>query len=124
MGYVSRVNDGNGTHLIEPTLYAATSGTASAITASITNFAVVEGVVVSLKITTTNNASATLQIGNDMTAATIRYEGSAITAGALVAGHIYNFVYTLDNSTYYWDLIGELSSDSRIELLDLTSVGA
>lgn len=92
MGYIKDVKIGSTTHLIEPILYAATAGSASAITASISNFELQTGVVVTLKITTTNSASATLNV-NSTGAKTIKYNGAALAGGELVATKFYSFVY-------------------------------
>ena len=106
MAHIKDVKIGSTTYLIEPRIYAATSGTSSAITASISNFELVEGVVVTLKITTANAANATLKIG-DTTASNIKYKNANITANALSANRVYSFVY--DGSA--WQLIGELDTD-------------
>ena len=110
MSYINKVNTGEGTHLIEPTLFAIAGGTASAYTAAISNFELVEGVVVNIKFTTTNSANATLNI-NNTGARTIKYKGSNIDANALIANRIYSFVCTNTNNTYYWDLISSLHTD-------------
>lgn len=114
MGYINKVQVGNSAHLIEPTLYAETGGTAAAITATITGFEAIEGVVISLKITTSNNASATLNVNSGGEKA-IYYDATAIAAGVLQEGHIYNFIYS-NNS---WYLLGDLSADVRIEIVDM-----
>jgi len=46
MPYVNKVHIGSTDYLIEPTLFATTSGTSSAYTASITGFETVEGAAV------------------------------------------------------------------------------
>ena len=114
MGYVNKIQIGNSAHLIEPTLYAETGGTAAAITAAITGFEAIEGVVISLKITTSNNASATLNVNSGGEKA-IYYNAAAIAAGILQEGHVYNFIY-LNNS---WHLLGDLSVDAKIEIVDM-----
>jgi len=121
MGYINKVKIGNDAHLIEPTIYGVTNGTAAAITTSITGFEAIEGVVIGLKITTPNSASATLNVNNSG-AKTIRYEGMAIAAEILQEGHIYNFVYTKENNVYYWDILGDLSIDTTIEIVDMMVV--
>lgn len=119
MGYIHTVNIPNDqSYLIEPTLFAITSGTSSAYTAAISNFALVEGVVIHIQINVTNTANATLNV-NNTGAKVMRYEGTTITAGELIAGRIYSFVCTSTNSTYYWDLISDLPRDDRIELVDM-----
>ena len=118
MSYVNQINVDSGTHLIEPTLFAVTSGTTSAYTAAISNFGLIEGVVVHIQINATNAANATLNV-NSTGAKAMRYEGTAIAAGELVADRIYSFVCTKTGTTYYWDLISDLPRDDRIELVDM-----
>lgn len=112
MSYINSLQIDNGTtHLIEPTLFATTGGTASAITASISNFELVAGVLITLKITTTNTASATLTINNG-SAKAIQYKGAAIDANILKSTHIYNFVY--DGAA--WQIIGEKLNQNELIL--------
>ena len=55
MGYIHTVNiTGDQSYLIEPTLFAVTGGTSSALTASINNFELVAGVMITLQIRNTN----------------------------------------------------------------------
>lgn len=110
MSYVNRVNTGEGTHLIEPTLFAIAGGTAGAYTAAINNFTLVEGVVVNIQFTTTNSANATLNV-NNTGAKVIRYKGSAVDANVLIANRTYSLVCINNNNTYYWDLISSLHTD-------------
>ncbi len=118
MSYISRVSDGNGTHLIEPTLFAIAGGTATAYTATIDNFSLVEGVVVHIKFTVTNGSAATLNI-NSTGAKALRYEGATLSTGALVPDRIYSFVCITDSSVQYWELLSDLSHEDRIELVDM-----
>jgi len=64
VSYIDRIKVGNTTHLIEPTLYKNSAGTASAITAAVSDFVLIEGATVYVKITTTNNANATLNVNS------------------------------------------------------------
>ena len=114
MSYINKVNTGDGTHLIEPTLFAVAAGTSSAYTAAIDGFALVAGVVINVEIDTANAANATLNV-NSTGAKAIRYEGSAIAAGML-DGRVYSFICTESSGVYYWDLI---SYDDRVELVDM-----
>lgn len=107
MAHIKDVKIGNNTYLVEPTVYAATAGTASAITAAITNFALDTGVVATLKITTANAGNATLNI-NGTGAKAIRYNNTNIIANVLKINKFYSFVY--DGS--YWQLINELDTDT------------
>ena len=111
MGYISKINTGTGTHLIEPILFAVTSGTSAAITASISDFELISGVVITLQIRTTNTNAATLSINNG-TAKSIYYQGAAIEANILKQGHIYNLVY--DGNI--WHVLGEKLANSEMVL--------
>lgn len=119
MGYVNKVNVGNNTHLIEPTLFAVAGGTSSAYTANITNFELVTGVTISLKITTNNIASATLAINNGAAKA-IQYKGSALAADVLKQNYIYNLIY--DGTV--WHIIGEKLDKSEMILSHKLTFGA
>ena len=120
MSYVNKIRISNDTHLIEPTLHAVAAGTASAYTASISSFELIEGVVITIKLTTDCAANATLNVTNKGAKA-IRYEGVAIGGGMLRANRTYSFVYTITNNVGYWDVIGNLSGDDRIEIEDWTA---
>ena len=109
MAHIKDVKIGNNTYLVEPTVFAATAGTASAITAAITNFALDTGVVVTLKITTANAAGATLNVSSTG-AKNIKYDGANIIVNALKANRYYSFVY--DGTS--WQLIGELDTNTQI----------
>ena len=102
MGYINKIAVDTSTHLIEPTLFAVTDGTASALTASISNFELVAGVTIALQIRNTNSSNATLSI-NSGTAKAIYYQGATISANILKQGYIYNLVY--DGNI--WHVIGE-----------------
>ena len=119
MSYINRINTGEGTHLIEPTLFAVTNGTASAITATITNFELVAGVMITLQIRTTNNNEAKLSINNEADKA-IYYQGATISAGILKQGHIYNLVY--DGNI--WHVLGEKLSSSEMTMPHKLTFGA
>jgi len=108
MAHIKDVKIGNNTYLIEPTVYAATAGTASAITAAVNNFALGTGVVVTLKITTTNAANATLNV-NSTGVKTLRYGNVNLAADVLKVNRFYSFVY--DGT--YWQLIGELDTNTN-----------
>ena len=119
MSYIDRINTGEGTHLIEPTLFAVTNGTASALTASITNFELVSGVTIALQIRNTNTASATLAINGGFAKA-IYYQGSAIEANILKQGYIYNLVY--DGNI--WHVLGARLSSNEMILPHKLTFGA
>ena len=119
MSYIDRVNVGGTTHLIEPTLFAVTNGTAAAITATINDFTLVTGVTITLQIRTANAANATLAI-NSETAKAIYYQGSAIEASILKQGHLYSLVY--DGNI--WHVLGEKLSSNEMVLPHTLTFGA
>lgn len=112
MGHIHAIQTpDSSTHLIEPLLFATTGGTASAITASISNFELVAGVSITLKITTTNEANATLSI-NGETAKSIYYNNNAIIANILKQNYIYNLVY--DGNV--WNVLGMRYAEAEMTL--------
>lgn len=119
MSYIDRINTGEGTHLIEPTLFAVTSGTASALTATITNFELVAGVTITLQMHTNNSDAASLSINNSESKP-IYYRGAAVTANILKQNNIYNLVY--DGST--WHIIGEKLANNEMVLPHKLTFGA
>ena len=119
MSYINKVNTGATTHLIEPTLFAVTSGTSSAITATINNFELVAGVSIILKITTTNTNNATLSI-NGTTAHPIYYNNSAVAENILKENYIYNLVY--DGTV--WHVIGAKLTNNEVTLPHKLTFGA
>ena len=116
MSYINRINDGNGTHLIEPTLFAVAGGTSAAYTATIDNFTLVDGVVINIAFSNTNSASATLNI-NSSGAKGLYYAGAAIAANLLTADHTYNLVY--DSTNNRWNIIGDLNIEAKVEIVDM-----
>ena len=120
MAYISRVQIDNGNpYLIEPTLFAVASGTSSAFTATINNFELVAGVMITLQIQNTNSSAATLSI-NGANAAAIQYQGSVIEANILKQGHIYNLVY--DGNV--WHVLGEKLSSAEMSMPHKLTFGA
>ena len=120
MGYIHTIsiNDQN-QYLIEPTLFAVTSGTSTAMTATITNFELVAGVTITLQIRTTNGNAATLSINSGGTKA-IYYQGAAIEANILKQGHLYNLVY--DGNI--WHVLGEKLSSAEMSMPHKLTFGA
>lgn len=112
MAHIKDVTIGSNTYLIEPRIYAITSGTTSAFTASIDNFELVTGVIVTLKMNAANEANATLKVGTTDTK-NIQYKNTNITAGALKANRFYSFIYDGTN----WQLIGELDTNNVTQTL-------
>lgn len=120
MGYIHTVNiTGDQSYLIEPILFAVTSGTASVISATISNFELISGVVITLQIRTSNTAAAKLSINNGEQKA-IYYQGAAIEANILKQGHIYNLVY--DGNI--WHVLGEKLASSEMVLPHKLTFGA
>ena len=120
MGYIHTVNiTGDQSYLIEPTLFAVTGGTSSALTASINNFELVAGVMITLQIRNTNSSAATLTMNSGNTTA-IYYQGSAIGDNILKQGHIYNLVY----DGVVWHVLGEKLASSEMTLPHKLTFGA
>lgn len=120
MGYIHTVNIiGDQSYLIEPILFSVTSGTASVIEATIANFELVTGVVITLQIRTSNANAAKLSINNGEQKA-IYYQGAAIEANILKQGRIYNLVY--DGNI--WHVLGEKLSSSEMVLPHTLTFGA
>lgn len=120
MGYIHTVSiTGDQSYLIEPTLFAVTGGTSSALTATITNFELVTGVLITLQIHTTNSNAATLSINNEE-AKVIYYQGAAVNASILKQGHIYNLVY--DGNI--WHVLGEKLSSTEMSMPHKLTFGA
>lgn len=109
MSYIHALQIDNGTtHLIEPLLYATAEGTSSALTASISNFELVAGVYVNVKVGSVN-ANATLNV-NGTGAKDIYYKGIKINSDTLTDGNIYTFIYT----GTYWEILGDVTSKNII----------
>ena len=119
MGYLHTVQTGGSQYLIEPILFAVTSGTSTVITATITNFELVAGVSIVLQIRTTNGNAATLSINSGDTKA-IYYQGAAIEANILKQGHLYNLVY--DGNI--WHVLGEKLSSAEMSMPHKLTFGA
>lgn len=104
MGYIHAIKTpDNTTHLIEPLLYATASGTADALTATISNFTLVTGAYVHVKVGNVNT-NATLNV-NNTGAKSIYYKNTNIASGQLTADNIYTFVYDGTN----WSLLGDIT---------------
>ena len=94
--WVSQGNDSNTTYT--PPKLGSGYGTCStssgtALTASLTDYTLVTGGIVTVKFTNAVPAGATLNI-NSKGAKSIYYRGAAITAGVIEAGDIATFVYS------------------------------
>lgn len=106
MGYINNIQVDSTTHLIEPTLYAAssTSNSGAAYTASISDFSLVTGVTIQIKFSVTNKANATLSINNG-DVKNIYYNNANVTANLFKANHIYELTY--DGTQ--WQVVGDVS---------------
>lgn len=120
MGYIHTVNiNNNQTYLIEPILFATTSGTASALTATISNFELVDGVMITLQMSVSNNANATISINNGGAKA-IYYQGALLENNILKQNHTYNLIYKNNN----WQVVGEKLADNEMVLPHKLTFGA
>ena len=108
MSYIDRVNTGEGTHLIEPTLFATAGGTNIALTAGISNFELVAGAYVNIKVGTVG-ANATLNV-NGTGAKNIYYKNVQISDSLLTENNIYTFIYDGTN----WNVIGDITGQNMI----------
>lgn len=105
MGYINKIQiDSNSAHLIEPTLFAITSGTASAYIAEISNFELTSGVNIYLQVHNNNEQNATLNI-NNLGEKDIFYKNSNIVANQLKKDYLYSLVY----DGVKWQLVGDTS---------------
>ena len=109
MGYIHSVSiTGDQTYLIEPILYATAGGTSTALTAGISNFTLVSGAYVSVKVSTVG-ANATLNV-NNTGAKDIYYNGVQISANLLTEDNIYTFIY--DGTK--WNVLGDITGKNII----------
>ncbi len=92
-------------------MYSNSAGTAAAITAAVSGFVLIKGATVYIKITTTNDANATLNV-NSTGDKPIWYNGASIAASILKENHIYNFVYDGTN----WELIGDAVTATKVKI--------
>lgn len=105
MGYINKIQiDSNSAHLIEPTLFAITSGTASAYIAEISNFELTSGVNIYLQVHNNNEQNATLNI-NSLGEKDIFYKNKKIVANQLKKDYLYSLVY----DGVKWQLVGDTS---------------
>ena len=120
MGYIHTINiNDQNQYLIEPILFAVSAGSASALTATIANFELANGVLITLQMHIANNANATLSI-NSGNAKAIYYQGAAIENNILKQGHLYNLVY--DGNV--WHVVGERLSPNEMVLPHKLTFGA
>lgn len=98
----------NGTANINHYCVCSTVAATAAKTATLSGFTLATGATVKVKFTATNAAANPTLNVNNTGAKAIKYRGAAITAGALAANRIYEFVY---NGTDY-ELIGDLDTNT------------
>ena len=103
MAYIHSVQLNDSTYKIEPTLFATAGGTSSSLTAGISNFELVAGVYVNVKVDSVS-ANATLNV-NNTGAKDIYYNGIQIGANMLSEGNIYTYIYT----GVHWDIVGDIT---------------
>ena len=87
----------------------ATEADVAAKEVACTGFKLATGSRIIVKFTATNTAASPTLSVNSTTAKAIYYRGAAITAGYLVAKHMYEFVY--DGSHY--ELVGDIDTDTH-----------
>lgn len=105
MGYIHTVNiTGDQSYLIEPKLFATAGGTKFALTAGITNFTLMNGAYVHIKVGEVG-ANATLNV-NNTGAIDIYYNGTQINADTLTENNIYTFIY----DGLHWNILGDITA--------------
>lgn len=113
MGYIHAININTGDpYLIEPTLFANltnTGETATALTASIPYFELASGISITIQMTVTNNANATLSINNGA-AKSIYYKNAPIESNIMQKDYIYNLVY----DGIKWHVVGEKLGEIKL----------
>ena len=122
---IKEVKISNTNYLIEPTVYTTTkeSAATATYTADLTNFELFNGVVVTVRFATTNNANATLNI-NETGAKPIYYNGAKLTANKLPALHLYPLVYdTSIDTNGGWRLVGDLDTNTQSNYGNITTAG-
>lgn len=105
MGYIYSIQTpDNTTHLIEPLLFATAGGTIIALTAEISNFTLVAGACVNIKVGEVGS-NATLNVSSTG-AKDIYYNNMQIGTNMLTPDNIYTFIY--DGS--HWNILGDITS--------------
>ena len=95
------------------------AGTAAKVV-SCTGFTLATGAIITVKFTVTNTAASPTLNVNGTGAKSIRYRGSAISAGYLAANRTYTFVY--DGTNY--ELIGDIDTNTNTTYSTGTSTTA
>lgn len=95
------------------TCSTAAGTVAKIVTVNNNSFALVEGVIVTVKFTATNTAANPTLNVNSTSAKPIYYKGAAIQAGLLQANKIYTLIY---NGTQY-QIIGDIDLSAAIQIV-------
>ena len=110
----------NGTANITHFGTCSTAAGTAAKTVSCTGFTLATGAIITVKFTVTNTAASPTLNVNGTGAKSIRYRGSAISAGYLAANRTYTFVY--DGTNY--ELIGDIDTNTNTTYSTGTSTTA
>lgn len=105
MSYIHSIDIDDQSYIIEPLLFTTASGTSTEIIANISNFVLVPGAYVNVKVGTVGT-NATLNV-NSTGAKNIYYNSVPISAGMLVEDNIYTFIYDGTNWALLGDIIGK-----------------
>ena len=103
----------------------ATAADTAAKTVSISNFNLITGARISVRFSTTNTAvNPTLNVSSSG-AKPIFYNGSAITAGYLLADKVWDFVYDADlnSNNGAWVLVGEKDTNTTYGIATNSKAG-
>ena len=109
----------NGTANITHFGTCSTAAATAAKVVSCSGFTLVTGAIITVKFTVTNTAASPTLNVNSTGAKSIRYRGSAISAGYLAANRTYTFVY--DGTNY--ELIGDIDTNTTYGTGNATTAG-
>ena len=115
----------NGTADVSRYAVCATAADTAAKTVSISNFNLITGARISVRFSTTNTAvNPTLNVSSSG-AKPIFYNGSAITAGYLLADKVWDFVYDADlnSNNGAWVLVGEKDTNTTYGIATNSKAG-
>lgn len=115
----------NGTADVLRYAVCATAADTAAKTVSINNFNLTMGARISVRFSTTNTAvNPTLNVSNSG-AKPIFYNGSAISAGYLLADKVWDFVYDADlnSNSGAWVLVGEKDTNTTYGIATNSKAG-
>lgn len=106
MAHIKKVQVGQTSYLIEPTLYITPSLSNGVYSSSLTDFALDAGVAIQVQFTDTNPADAQLKINDDTKY--IYYNGNKIAASTFKTNHTYTLVY----DGIQWQVVGDIDTDT------------